>query len=61
MFCVVIVILCGLTESVFDDMERVVDDGVNVFKVFMKDLCMFFVGGVMEIEFVYRFVVYGCK
>lgn len=30
---VVIVVLRGSTDSILDDLERVIDDGVNIYKV----------------------------
>lgn len=32
------VVLCGSTDSILDDLERAVDDGVNNYKAFFLDL-----------------------
>lgn len=49
---VFIVVIWGLIENIMDDVEWVVDDGVNMFKVFICDDCFVLGVGVIEIEFV---------
>lgn len=47
-----IIVFWGFIDNLMDDIERVVDDGVNIFKVFIRDKCFVFGGGVIEIELV---------
>lgn len=35
---ILIIVIRGFIENVMDDIERVIDDGVNTFKVFIKVL-----------------------
>lgn len=35
------VVLRGSTDSILDDLERAVDDGVNTYKVFLYIYCLF--------------------
>lgn len=35
---ILIIVIRGFIENVMDDIERVIDDGVNIFKVFIKVL-----------------------
>lgn len=58
---IVIIVFCGVIQNYFDDIECVVDDGVNVVKVIIRDVRLVFGVGVIEIEFVERIQVVGDK
>jgi T-complex protein 1 subunit theta len=55
------VVLRGSTDSILDDFERAVDDGVNAFKAMCKDSRLVPGAGASEIELAYRLKEVGSK
>ncbi|KAL2622225.1 hypothetical protein R1flu_002430 [Riccia fluitans] len=55
------VVLRGSTDSVLDDFERAVDDGVNAYKAACKDSRLVPGGGAAEIEIARRLQDFGSK
>lgn len=53
------IVIRGSTLNVMDDVERAVDDGVNVFKAITKDARMVPGAGATEIELAVRLAKYG--
>ena len=45
------VVLRGSTDSILDDLERAVDDGVNTYKVIFIDYESFWMGWIVNIVF----------
>lgn len=48
---ILIIVIRGFIENVMDDIERVIDDGVNTFKVFIK---------VLMIILIYLYYIFCC-
>lgn len=55
------IVLRGATQNVLDDMERAVDDGVNVIKALVKDDRLVPGAGATELELAKRVEVYGAS
>lgn len=55
------VVLRGSTDSILDDVERAVDDGVNTYKALCKDARLVPGGGATEIELAIRLKDFGRK
>uniref|UniRef100_A0A8C5DCW2 T-complex protein 1 subunit theta n=1 Tax=Gouania willdenowi TaxID=441366 RepID=A0A8C5DCW2_GOUWI len=55
------VVIRGSTDNLMDDIERAVDDGVNTFKVLVKDKRLVPGGGATEIELAEQITSYGAS
>jgi chaperonin GroEL (HSP60 family) len=53
------IVLRGATSNHLDDLERVVDDGVNVIKALLKDARLVPGAGATELELAKRIDIYG--